>query len=198
MSAITGPSGSGKSTLLNLIGRLIRPVEGSIDLDETAASTGSTEHGPGTLCEFSWILQTNSVLGGRTVLDNAALSMVAQGFGHEEARAAALRTLDRFGLADRALSKVSELSGGELQRVTIARCLLSPAPVIIADEPTGQLDLANTRSVATALREASDAGKIVIVATHDESVARSCDSVFDLSDSVLKLRRRQPDVPRLR
>ena len=187
MNAVAGPSGSGKSTLLNLIGHILRPTEGNVMLPPVGVSEAQASIGTrGRLVsQFSWILQTNTVLGGRTVLDNAALGLLAQGYSHTSARAAALIALERFGLAERNQSKVAELSGGELQRITIARCLLSPAPILIADEPTGQLDGVNTTSVALALRETADAGKVVIVATHDERVANLCDSVFDLSDSVL-------------
>jgi ABC-type lipoprotein export system ATPase subunit len=177
MTAYVGPSGSGKSTLLNIIGGLIGPTEGAVAYSDATGGLGGT-----TLerTQMAWVLQTNTVLAGRSALDNVALGLVAHGFEMEAARDEAAKALAAIGLAQRVFAPVSELSGGEVQRVTIARCLAAPASLILADEPTGQLDHANTTSVVDALELAASVGKTVIIATHDEYVARRCHSVFEL------------------
>lgn len=165
--AFVGPSGCGKSTVLDLIGGMrnpqhgyIRWSSGSVDLAAVAAS---------------WVVQSNPVLAGRTALDNAAVALVGQGMHIRDARLRAIPVLRELGLEARAGAKVAELSGGEVQRVTIARCLLAPAPILIADEPTGQLDAESTSLVYDALRAAASSSRIVVVATHDPWLAERCD-----------------------
>ncbi|MFF2276803.1 ABC transporter ATP-binding protein [Agromyces sp. NPDC058126] len=180
ITALMGPSGSGKSTLLGIISGIVRPVEGSV-----------TMPGPPDALEprfrnFSWMLQVNSVLAGRTAVDNASLAAIANGYSHRDARRLALHALDSLGLADRAWSRVGELSGGEVQRVTVARALLSTGSVLLADEPTAQLDASNTQHVIDALRIAAADGRTVIVATHDESVAAACDRTIRLRSGQLQ------------
>ncbi|PDQ36362.1 MAG: hypothetical protein B5766_01310 [Candidatus Lumbricidophila eiseniae] len=170
MTAFVGPSGSGKSTLLDIAGQVLSPAEGQVFLCKDDDSLS-----PPVTSDFGWVLQSNTVLAGRTALDNAALGLLASGMSHRQARKRARTVLAELGLEHRLGAPVSELSGGEVQRVTIARCLLSPAPIILADEPTGQLDYASTRTVVAALRSAAEAGKIILLATHDPVVARECD-----------------------
>lgn len=176
--AIQGPSGSGKSTLLDLIGGLRSPTSGSI----TLTHEGTKHERANRRSASSWILQNNAVLSGRTTVDNVMIGATARGASVAEARISALAALEYLGLTERASTLVNTLSGGEQQRVTIARCLISPSLVIIADEPTGNLDATNADLVAQSLRAAARAGKIVLVATHDPDVANACDSVLALRE----------------
>lgn len=180
MSALVGPSGAGKSTLLDLLGGIRLPHEGAVQLEATDGTprVNLTREQHQLAC--AWVLQSNLLLKGRTVLENVALTMRFQGHDRRTSTMRAARVLIRLGLGRRLRHVPSELSGGEQQRVTIARSLLSTTPVLLADEPTGNLDAANTRRVVQALRAAADDGKIVIVATHDPSVYRVCDDVLDL------------------
>lgn len=177
VTTIVGPSGTGKSTLLNIIGGLHKRYQGIVKLigEPDSGSKYSSN-------SFSWILQTNTVLAGRSAVDNAALGLIAEGYDWTMSRRRAAEALEQFGLGHRKNASVAELSGGEVQRVTIARCLLQAAPVILADEPTGQLDALSTRMVSSALRHAAQMGKTVIVATHDPAVSSDADEVLDLSE----------------
>jgi len=182
--ALVGPSGSGKSTLLNITARLQAPTEGAVIWSDLAAMENLTDG----QVRFSWILQSNAVIAGRTALDNAALGAICEGVPHQQARDSAVEALVLLGLGGVRNAKVGALSGGEVQRVTVARSLLSLAPVILADEPTGQLDRANTAVVFQGLVAAARRGKTVIIATHDRSIAALCDQVIDLGDPQLALR----------
>lgn len=179
LSALVGPSGAGKSTLLDLLGGIRVPDRGTVRLD-TGATPALELNREQHQLSCAWVLQSNLLLKGRTVLENVATTMRFQGHDRRTSTMRAARVLIRLGLGRRLHHVPSELSGGEQQRVTIARSLLSVTPVLLADEPTGNLDSANTRRVVEALRTAADSGKIVVVATHDAAVYRVCDDVLDL------------------
>jgi putative ABC transport system ATP-binding protein/lipoprotein-releasing system ATP-binding protein len=134
---------------------------------------------------FAWVLQNSACLEARTAIDNVAMVRLAQGASRRQARLAAHETLEMVGLGDRLHARASELSGGELQRMTVARALLSSRPVVLADEPTGQLDAHNSDLVAGALRACTEAGQAVIVATHDVAITRHCDRRLTLVDGEL-------------
>lgn len=167
--ALTGPSGSGKTTLLQLIGGLLRPQSGAISgrLDPSA---------------IRWVFQMPTALGRRTVIDNVLIGLLDRRLGSKEALSragAAVRSVGLSGWADR---PANTLSGGELQRMQLARALVSEPELVLADEPTGQLDLTSTQDVVEALRSMSTRQSVVIVATHDPTVAGACDRVFDIRD----------------
>jgi putative ABC transport system ATP-binding protein/lipoprotein-releasing system ATP-binding protein len=178
MVAITGPSGSGKTTLLALLGGLL-PVQSGEVLILDGNGTAHTPTAYGT-----WVLQTVNVLADRTVLDNVCLGGFASGLTRDRAVAEAQRQLASVGLADRADEPVRVLSGGEVQRVVIARSLVSGRPLLLADEPTGQLDAATTESVLSVLLDRNH-GRSVVVVTHDMEVARRCDRALRLRDGAL-------------
>lgn len=167
--AVTGPSGSGKTTLLQLIGGLLQPQQGTIE-------------GRPPLELIRWVFQIPTVLGRRTVLDNLLLGVHHCRFDTPIAVANARRALDATGLDQLADRPASSLSGGEIQRVQIARALVSSPPLVLADEPTGQLDRANTERVVSSLVAISTLDSTVVVATHDPLVADACDRRFELQN----------------
>ncbi len=182
MLAVTGPSGSGKSTLLSVLGTLLRPAAGQVCWagQDLYADRATTRRARTAL--FSWVLQTSNHFAGRTAEDNVAVALLARGWRHAEARGAAGGALAQVGLGHVRRAPARLLSGGEVQRMTLARALVAGRPVVLADEPTGQLDRANTGAVAHALRECARQGAAVVVATHDPRVAEACDRQLALVD----------------
>ncbi|WP_188079032.1 ABC transporter ATP-binding protein [Actinotalea subterranea] len=177
--AVVGPSGSGKTTLLALIGGLLRPQSGAIHLvDEPGTPPRPVAD------EASWVLQTVNVLPDRRVLDNVAVGAYADGASRAEAVERAREALDAVGLAEHASRPVRTLSGGENQRVVIARSLVSRRVVVLADEPTGQLDQATSATVVDALLRAA-VDRMLIVVTHDLDVAARCSRTYRLASGHL-------------
>ncbi len=175
MVALTGPSGSGKSTLLFIMSGRLLPDSGSIRFVHAGATA------PVDPAQVAWIPQGNNLLPTRTVLDNAALGGLGHGLRRSDACDAARRALDLVGISPALHHTAARLlSGGEQQRVAVARALCSGRPMIFADEPTGHLDATNTAAVVEALRAAANDGAGVVVATHDWTVARSCDRSITL------------------
>lgn len=181
-AAIIGPSGSGKTTLLSLIGRLLPMQEGSI---EAVAEDGSRRP---AFEVASWVLQTVSLLPDRTALDNVCVGAYSDGATPDEAVERSREHLAAVGLGDRADDPARILSGGEAQRVAIARALASQRPVILADEPTGQLD-ARTSAVVLDAMIGSHGERTVVVVTHDPEVADRCDMVLELRNGEIVERR---------
>ncbi|PFG34649.1 ABC transporter ATP-binding protein [Sanguibacter antarcticus] len=176
--AITGPSGSGKTTLLGLCGGLVRPTGGTVTVeDDDGRRSPPDEH-------VGYVLQTVNVLPRRTALDNAALGALHDGTSWPDALDLAREALPRVGLGGLEDRIARSLSGGELQRVVIARALVGRHPFVLADEPTGQLDRSTSRDVTRTLLEASRDSCLVVV-THDEEVARSCEIVLRIDDGHL-------------
>ena len=174
--AITGPSGSGKTTLLAALGGLLEPSSGSVT---AYAGDGSEIPARETV---TWILQTANVLADRTVLDNVAIGGFADGRTRADCLKAGMPFLDAMGIADRAHDPVRTLSGGQVQRVVAARALLSRRPVILADEPTGNLDPRTADEVLSLLLERvreQQAGALIV--THSQHVARFCDRILTLT-----------------
>ncbi len=178
--ALMGPSGSGKTTLLSILGLLTKPAEGEVLLDE--ASIGGRAASGLRTTQFSWVFQTANALSRRTALDNAALQLLARGVRPDLARRTALVELDRVGVGHLAPRPARLLSGGELQRVCIARALAAAPRWILADEPTGQLDHATTLEVSQALIEQRPIGTALIIATHDPDVAARCERTIRVVD----------------
>lgn len=176
-AAIVGPSGSGKTTLLALLGGLLQPRTGVLSCLDAAGG----RHMPSEV--VTWVLQTVSLLPDRTVLANACLGAYLDGTDADTALSRAHMRLEQMGLIDRADDPARVLSGGEAQRVAIARALTSTRPVLLADEPTGQLDASTTDLVLDALFDAAD--RTVLLVTHDEHAAARCDIVLHLRDGRL-------------
>jgi putative ABC transport system ATP-binding protein len=167
--AITGPSGSGKSTLVNLLGCLDTPTSGKLTIDgEEVHAMSSTELDRFRADKIGFVFQQFHLIPYLSALENV---MLAQYF-HSMTNAADARTaLERVGLGARADHLPSELSGGEQQRVCIARALINDPPILLADEPTGNLDAANQKIVADILRELHTGGHTIVMVTHDPEMA---------------------------
>jgi len=177
--ALVGPSGSGKSTVLGILGLLLRPESGAVYIDDKAVTARRpTRH---ERSRISWVFQSMNVLAGRSVQDNAAVGLLARGLTRAEANAVAGGLLEAVGLAGFAHRAIETLSGGQIQRVCIARALATNPRLLLADEPTGQLDPETSSLVARFMVAAArrSAGCLV-VATHDPDVARQCDRTIDM------------------
>lgn len=179
--AVLGPSGSGKSTLLSLLGGLGQPTRGEVGvLDD-----GGRPAGVAPRDVTSWVLQTTNMLPERTAVDNVAVAAQVAGMARVEALRVASDLLAAVGLAALAAVRARVMSGGEVQRVAVARALAGRRPFILADEPTGQLDHAATEAVLDALFAAvaaQDERCGLVVVTHDPAVARRCDRTVRLED----------------
>lgn len=181
--AIVGQSGSGKSTLMNILGCLDRPTEGTyfvrgqdisqLNADELAAMRRGT---------FGFIFQRYNLLASISASENVEIPAVYAGLSHAERREKAETLLTRLGLGDRTDHKPNELSGGQQQRVAVARALVNDAEVILADEPTGALDSGSSNELLGLLEELHDAGRTIILITHDPKVAERAKRVIEIRD----------------
>src|SRR5207244_9038032 len=179
--AIMGPSGSGKSTLVNLIGCLDRPTAGEIWLDGVnVANMSANELNRVRAEKVGFIFQQFHLISYLTALENV---MLAQYFHSMTDKGEALAALDRVGLKERADHLPAQLSGGEQQRVCIARALINDPEIILADEPTGNLDAQNEEIVLRQLRDLHAQGRTIIMVTHDPVVARMADRKLELHHS---------------
>ena len=184
--ALMGPSGSGKTTLLSVLGLLTRPTEGEVAIDSAPVTAASRAAGEIRARQFSWVFQTANALLRRTAIENASLQLLARGVGRGTAERVALEELERVGVGALADRRCRLLSGGELQRVCIARALAAAPRWILADEPTGQLDHATTLDVVDALIDGRPVGTSVIIATHDAEVAARCGRTIRLLDGAIQ------------
>lgn len=176
MTALTGPSGRGKSTLLYLLGLMLHPTAGRILVDGVDAS-GLRDAGRARLRaeRFGFVFQDAALDQTRTVIDNVTETALYSGHSRREARARGLDLLERFGVDVPAGRKPGQVSGGQAQRIALCRALLSAPSVLLADEPTGNLDPATTEVVVDALRGHTTSGAAVIIVTHSPEVAAACD-----------------------
>jgi putative ABC transport system ATP-binding protein len=190
--AIQGPSGSGKSTAMNLVGSLDVPTKGRIFLDgQDISALSESDLAQVRGRKIGFVFQKFNLIETLTALENVMLPMTFQGIPEERRKARARELLRQFGLGDRMDHKPGQLSGGQQQRVAIARALATDPPVILADEPTGNLDSATGRAVMDHLRELNDKqGKTIVLVTHEDSLARMADHIVRLKDGqVVKVER---------
>lgn len=170
MVFVTGPSGAGKSTLLRLIPLLERPSRGSIIVNDVNISTLSRRRIPYLRRSVGMIFQDHRLLPDRSVFDNVALPLVIAGFEHKEAQRRVRAALDKVGLLDRERSDPATLSGGEQQRVGIARAVVSRPPILLADEPTGNLDPALSEEIMRLFEQFNRIGVTLLIASHDHAL----------------------------
>jgi putative ABC transport system ATP-binding protein len=184
--AVTGPSGCGKSTLLNLLGGLDRPTAGEVRLHgERVDDAGEARRARLRRTEVGFVFQFFNLIANLTVADNVELPALLAGVPAREARRRAAEGLDRLGLADVAGRVPDSLSGGQQQRVAIARALVNRPSVLLADEPSGNLDSAAAREVVGVLRERADEGHAIVLVTHDLRVASAAQRVIRMRDGAI-------------
>ncbi len=184
---LMGPSGSGKTTLLTLIGGLLRPTSGSIKIDGIEITKLSPkELARLRLEKIGFIFQHFNLLTSLTALENVMVPLIIKGVKESEAREKAANLLKNFGLGDRMHHKPEDLSGGEQQRVAIARAVITDPDIIIADEPTANLDSEKGREVMELIRKMVERGKAAIIASHDPRVEKFADRILRMEDGRLK------------
>ena len=183
---VCGPSGSGKSTLMNLLGLLDTPTIGRYEfLGEDVSELGEADRAGLRAKEIGFVFQSYHLMGGRTAIENVETGLLYGGVVHRVRTARARSALHRVGLDHRADMEVTRLSGGEKQRVAIARALVHSPSLLLADEPTGNLDSATSLLVLALFEELRAEGLTQIVVTHNEAVAARCSRRFDLVDGCL-------------
>jgi putative ABC transport system ATP-binding protein len=182
--AITGPSGSGKSTLMHILGCLDTPTSGSYRLDgEDVSGLTGKRLAQVRNRKVGFVFQTFNLMPRLSVEENVALPLKYRGgIARGERRARAMRLLERLGLAERVGHRPDELSGGERQRVAIARALVGEPAILMADEPTGNLDSASGAEVMRTFAELHGAGHTIVLVTHDPNVAARAERVIQMSD----------------
>lgn len=189
--ALMGPSGSGKSTLMNILGCLDSPSAGTYKLNNTEVSE-MTDDALAMVRnkEIGFIFQTFNLLPRLTSLENVALPMVYAGMGKKERLDRAAEVMGMVGLKDRMTHKPNELSGGQRQRVAIARALVNNPSIILADEPTGNLDTKTSYEIMDILEKISLQGNTVIIVTHEEDIAKHARRILRMRDGLI-----ESDVP---
>jgi putative ABC transport system ATP-binding protein len=181
--AIMGPSGSGKSTLMHIIGCLDVPSDGSYELDGVDVSAmDERQLADVRNRKIGFVFQQFNLLPALTALRNVELPLLYAGVKRGERRERALAALDRVGLADRVEHRPGELSGGQQQRVSMARALVTDPALILADEPTGALDSVSTNDILNLFQELNDAGRTIVVITHEDEVSKRAKHVVHLYD----------------
>lgn len=181
--ALVGPSGSGKSTLLNLLGGLDRPSGGEIWVDGEDIAKASPKRLVAHRRErIGFVFQSFNLLAHRTALENVEIPLMVAEIGRSERQAQARKLLERVGLGARTDHRPNQLSGGEQQRVAIARSLANHPSILLADEPTGNLDSSTGTEVMGLLRELNSGGLTLVIVTHDMNVAGYADRIVRLRD----------------
>ena len=185
--ALMGPSGSGKSTLMNILGCLDTPSGGEYILNGTSVGKMSdNELAVIRNKEIGFVFQTFNLLPRSTALDNVALPLVYAGINKAKRIERAMQVLTNVGLKDRVKHKPNELSGGQRQRVAVARALVNSPSIILADEPTGNLDSKTSDEIMVLLEEIHKAGNTIIVVTHEEDIAKYAHRIVRLKDGLVE------------
>nr|WP_156819294.1 ABC transporter ATP-binding protein [Succinispira mobilis] len=182
-AAIMGPSGSGKSTLMNILGCLDRPTTGEYYLyDREVAQLSDDELAEVRNKKIGFVFQSFNLLPRMSALENVALPLVYANISSKERREKAISMLDKVGLQDRMQHKPNELSGGQRQRVAIARALINNPAIIMADEPTGNLDSKSSEDIMEIFAQLNEQGKTIIVVTHEQEIALKTKRIITVRD----------------
>ena len=185
--ALMGPSGSGKSTLMNVIGCLDPPSQGEYWLnDKEVSKMSDVDLSKVRNDEIGFVFQTFNLLTRLTALDNVALPLVYAGIPLKERNERAAETLNKVGLGDRFHHKPNELSGGQRQRVAVARALINNPSLLLADEPTGNLDTQTSHEIMALFEEIHAAGNTIVLVTHEEDIAKHAKKIVRLRDGLIE------------
>ena len=185
--ALMGPSGSGKSTLMNLLGCLDSPTQGEYWLNGIEVSTmDDSELAEVRNKQIGFVFQTFNLMPRLSALENVALPLVYAGIGKEERLEKARKVLESVGLGDRIMHKPNELSGGQRQRVAVARALVNDPAIILADEPTGNLDTKTSHEIMALFEQIHRAGNTVILVTHEADIAQHAHRIVRLRDGLVE------------
>ena len=185
--AFMGPSGSGKSTLMNIVGCLDTPTAGTYHLnDNNVSDLSESELATIRNKEIGFVFQTFNLLPRYSSLDNVALPLIYAGVSRADREERALKVLESVGLGDRAGHKPNELSGGQRQRVAIARALINNPSIILADEPTGNLDSKTSYDVMELFQDLHDQGNTIIMVTHEDDIAHYAHRIVRLKDGLVE------------
>lgn len=185
--ALMGPSGSGKSTLMNILGCLDTPSKGEYILNGINVSH-MTENDLAEVrnSEIGFVFQTFNLLPRNSALENVALPLVYAGIGRDERLDRAKKTLENVGLGNRVTHKPNELSGGQRQRVAVARALINNPSIILADEPTGNLDTKTSIEIMGLIEDIHDKGNTIILVTHEEDIAHHAHRIVRMRDGLVE------------
>jgi putative ABC transport system ATP-binding protein len=182
-----GPSGSGKSTLMNILGCLDTPTSGEYELNgQLVSKLSDNELADIRNKEIGFIFQTFNLLPRSTALDNVILPLIYAGESKADRDTKARKALDQVGLSDRIMHKPNELSGGQRQRVAIARALVNTPSILLADEPTGNLDTKTSIEIMGLLHDIHAQGNTIIIVTHEEDIAQHAHRIIRLRDGVIE------------
>lgn len=185
--AIMGPSGSGKSTLMNMVGALDTPTDGIVRLDDNDISKfGQSELAVLRSKKIGFVFQQFNLIHSMTALENVELPMIFRGVPKKERVERAKGLLEQVGLGDRIHHRPNELSGGQQQRVSISRALANDPEIILADEPTGNVDTETGDTIMEILEDLNEQGKTIIMVTHDPHDAEFADRVVEIVDGMIK------------
>ncbi len=185
--ALMGPSGSGKSTLMNLVGCLDTPTSGKYWLNgRDISALSDNELADIRNKEIGFVFQTFNLLPRSTALENVSLPLVYAGYNASERKKRAEEVLEQVGLADRMDHRPNQLSGGQRQRVAVARALVNRPSIILADEPTGNLDTKTSLEIMKLIKDIHAAGNTVILVTHEEDIAAEADRIIRLRDGMVE------------
>ena len=185
--ALMGPSGSGKSTLMNILGCLDTPTKGEYILNGINVSH-MTENDLAEVrnSEIGFVFQTFNLLPRNSALENVALPLVYAGIGRDERLDRAKKSLENVGLGNRVTHKPNELSGGQRQRVAVARALINNPSIILADEPTGNLDTKTSIEIMGLIEDIHDKGNTIILVTHEEDIAQHAHRIVRMRDGLVE------------
>jgi putative ABC transport system ATP-binding protein len=193
--AFMGPSGSGKSTLMNIVGCLDTPTAGTYILNNKDVShMTENELADVRNKEIGFVFQTFNLLPRATALENVALPLIYAGFGKADRNEKAMQVLENVGLADRADHKPNELSGGQRQRVAIARALVNDPSIILADEPTGNLDSKTSYDIMDLFHDLHENGNTIIMVTHEDDIAHYAHRIVRLRDGLVETDKVNKDI----
>lgn len=185
--AFMGPSGSGKSTLMNIVGCLDTPTSGTYMLNNKLVSEMTENELADTRNkEIGFVFQTFNLLPRASALENIALPLIYAGYSKPDRNEMAMQALENVGLADRSHHRPNELSGGQRQRVAIARALVNNPSIILADEPTGNLDTKTSYDIMNLFQELHDKGNTIIMVTHEDDIAHYAHRIIRLRDGLIE------------